>query len=140
MTGMRQEAGNGRAWLPKNSIPALDAAPKPYYCGSKNPHVSAVLSRRPCLALHRRAPLVHLPPTTGKASALVRMMTWVANEMCHQKQPISLSAAFLRSGGAPVESRDHRVAVSQIGAIEATGLFLFFSQGKPHLATFIAPQ
>jgi hypothetical protein len=56
---------------------SLDAAQKPYYCGSKNPHVSAVLPRRSCLALHRRIPPVHLPPTTGKASALVGAMTWV---------------------------------------------------------------
>ena len=55
----------------------FDTAQKPYYCGSKYSHVSAVLPRRPCLALHRRALPVHLPPTTGKASALVSMMTWV---------------------------------------------------------------
>jgi hypothetical protein len=55
----------------------LDTAQKPYYCVSKYPYVSAVLPRRPCLALHRRALPVHLPPTTGKASALVAVMTWV---------------------------------------------------------------
>jgi hypothetical protein len=38
-------------------------------------HVRAVLPRRPCLASHRRAPPVQVPPSTGKASAVVRMMT-----------------------------------------------------------------
>jgi hypothetical protein len=37
-------AGNACAWLPKKSSPALDAPQKPYYCGSKNPHVSAVFT------------------------------------------------------------------------------------------------
>jgi hypothetical protein len=33
---------NAQTWLPKNCSPALDAIPKPYYCGTKKPHVSAV--------------------------------------------------------------------------------------------------
>jgi hypothetical protein len=72
-------AGNGRAWLPKIPSPAqsLDTVYKPYYCVSKYPHVGAVLPRRLCLALHRRALPVHLPPTTGKVSAIVRVITWV---------------------------------------------------------------
>jgi hypothetical protein len=53
----------------------LDTAQKPHYCKSKNPHVSAVLLRRPCLALHRRALPVQLPPTTGIPSAPVCVMT-----------------------------------------------------------------
>ena len=53
---------------------ALDTAQIPYYREGKKPHVSAVLLRRPCLALHRTALPVHLPPTTGKASALVCLM------------------------------------------------------------------
>jgi hypothetical protein len=48
----------------------LDAAEKPYYCGSKYPDVSAVLPRRPCLALHRRPLPVHLPLTTEKHQRL----------------------------------------------------------------------
>ena len=37
-------AGNGRAWLPKTSSPALDVAQKPYHSVSRNPHVSAVFT------------------------------------------------------------------------------------------------
>lgn len=36
--------------------------------------VRAVLSRRPCLAMHRRARPVHLPPTTGNESAFVKKL------------------------------------------------------------------
>jgi hypothetical protein len=43
------------AGLPNKSSSALDAARKPYYCGSRYSHISAVLPRRPCLALHRRS-------------------------------------------------------------------------------------
>jgi hypothetical protein len=31
-------------WLPKLFFLALDTAPKPYYFGSRNPHVSAVFT------------------------------------------------------------------------------------------------
>jgi hypothetical protein len=40
-------------------------------------HMSAPSSRRPCLALHRCAPPVQLPPTNGNSSALVGVMSWV---------------------------------------------------------------
>jgi hypothetical protein len=59
----------------KNFSPPWTLPHKPYYCLSKYPNVGAVLSRRLCLAMHRRGLHVHLPPATGKASALVRMMT-----------------------------------------------------------------
>lgn len=50
---------------------ALDAGQKPYYCGSRY-SCQAVLPSRSCLALHRSALPLHLPPTTGKASALLQ--------------------------------------------------------------------
>jgi hypothetical protein len=59
----------------KNLLPLWTRPHKPYYCVTKYPNVGAVLSRRLCLAMHRRGLHVHLPPATGKASALVRMMT-----------------------------------------------------------------
>jgi hypothetical protein len=40
-------------------------------------HTSARSSRQPCLTLHRCAPPVQRPPTTGNSSALVRVMSWV---------------------------------------------------------------
>jgi hypothetical protein len=99
----------------KSSYP-LDAAQKPYYCGSKYPHVSAVLPRRPCLALHRRALPVHLPPTTGKASA-VGMMTWViANGNVTSKRRITPVRSIPAPRGAPAESRNYRVSSFAIGA------------------------
>jgi hypothetical protein len=107
-------AGNGRAWLPKKFSPALDASQKPYYCVSKYPHISVVLPRRPCLALHRRALPVHLPPTIGKASALVGLMTRCSQTKC-DSDGSCLSAAFPRPGRAPAESRNHRVSTFAIG-------------------------
>jgi hypothetical protein len=72
------EENSALPWLPKKSTSAqsLDAVQKPYYCGSK--------FKRQCrlaaTALLGLAPVclpVHLPLTTGKASALAGMMTWV---------------------------------------------------------------
>jgi hypothetical protein len=66
---------SAQTWLLKNSSPALDVIPKPYYCRSKilksapSCHDGSVW---PCT---RCALPVHLPPTAGKVSALVRMMT-----------------------------------------------------------------
>jgi hypothetical protein len=56
--------------------PVLETAQKPYYYGSKNPHVIAVFTT----ALFGSAPerfTRALPPTTGKASGHVDVMTWV---------------------------------------------------------------
>src|ERR1700689_5296379 len=61
-------------WLPKNYSPALDTSQNPYYCGGNNPHVGVVSTRGHCLALHRCAQPVQLPPTTGKASTPVGAM------------------------------------------------------------------
>src|ERR1700692_1314155 len=40
-------------------------------------HTSARSSRQPCLTLHRCAPPVQRPPTTGNSSALVGGVSWV---------------------------------------------------------------
>ena len=45
---------------------ALDQGRKLYYVGSKNPHVGALFTTASCLALHRSASLVQLPPQTPK--------------------------------------------------------------------------
>ncbi len=57
----------------------LPSRNRPYYYGSKNPHVSAVFTT----ALFGFAPerfTRALPPTTGKASAHVGVMTWVQQQ------------------------------------------------------------
>jgi hypothetical protein len=58
ITSLRDdEVTERRHGYQNNFLPSLplDTAQKPYYSGSKYPHVSTVLPRRPCLALHRRA-------------------------------------------------------------------------------------
>ncbi len=35
---------SAQTWLPNKSSPALDDIPKPYYCGGKKTHVSAVVA------------------------------------------------------------------------------------------------
>ena len=60
----------------KEFRPFLKTPKNPYYDGSKNPHVSAVFTT----ALFGPAPARFtgaLPPTTGKASAHVALITWV---------------------------------------------------------------
>jgi hypothetical protein len=59
----------------------MDAAQKPCYFAIKYSHLSAVLPRRPCVALHRLALPVHPPPTNGKIiSACRRDDLGVAND------------------------------------------------------------
>jgi hypothetical protein len=85
--------------LPKKSSPALGAAQKPYYCGSKYPHFSAVLPRRPCLALHRRALPVHLLPTTGKHQRLSATGKLVASLLVCGSKPES-NITIAHGGGS----------------------------------------
>src|SRR6202041_2784684 len=75
--------------LPKNSAPALDEIPKPYYCGTSNHTSAPSLLRRPCLALHPCALPVHPPPTTAKASALASLMSGVASRNVTPKRQIT---------------------------------------------------
>jgi hypothetical protein len=60
----------------KEFLPFSKTAQKPYYYGSKNPHVSAVFTTVLLGSAPERFTRA-LPPTTGKASAQVGMMTWV---------------------------------------------------------------
>ena len=79
-------------WLPKKSSSPLDEVQKPYYCES-NYNVRAVLPRRPCLALHRCALPVHLPPTTWKASALAAPREGACEEQKSPRKQGALSAS-----------------------------------------------
>src|SRR6202007_1620974 len=103
----REAPNNAQAWLPKNSSPALDAIPKPYYCGTKNHTPAPSLLRRHCLALHPPALPVHSPPTTAKASALASLMSGVANRKVTSKRR---TTPFRSPREAePAESNHHRV-------------------------------
>jgi hypothetical protein len=60
----------------KEFLPFSKTPQKPYYYKSKNPHVSVVFTTTlfgPAPERITRA----LPPTTGKASAHLGVMTWV---------------------------------------------------------------
>jgi hypothetical protein len=62
----KRSNGYQRAFLAFSTRPL-----KPCYCATKNRY-PAPSSRRPCLALHRRALPVQLPPTTGIVSDCLR--------------------------------------------------------------------
>ena len=71
---------DGAPGYQKNILP-LSTRPKNRTNVGVSIHVSAVLPRRPCMALHRRALPVHLPPTTRIASSPRRDDLGVANLM-----------------------------------------------------------
>jgi hypothetical protein len=78
-----------RPWLPNNPFPALDAAPKPYYCESKK----ICQGRIATMALFGPAPVRStraLPPTTGKSiSACRRDDLVIATVNVTPKRPIT---------------------------------------------------
>jgi hypothetical protein len=77
--GSGQAPKSAQTWLPNKCSTALDAVPNPYYSVRKIHTPAPSLPRRPCLALHPCALLVHPPPTTAKASALASLMSGVAS-------------------------------------------------------------
>jgi hypothetical protein len=79
---------------------------------------SVVLLRRPCLALHRCALPVHLPPPPGNISACQLDDLGVANhKVASKRSNTPFRSIPAPREGAPAESRIHRLSRGRSGIL-----------------------